>query len=715
MITTEQTRSVSATASFKTEDFGIDSEDLQHIIALLRDNIYSDKEKSVLREVCANALDSHTECGKENVPIRVTVPTRFESKLKIRDFGNGLSYEDMKNIYIKYGKSTKRNSNTQVGCFGLGCKIPWAITDSFIVNSFQNGIKSVYTCVLDETNVGRLIVVGNFPSDEPTGLEVVINVPSDSIKMFREKALELFKYWTIKPELVGFEEAELEKFNLPENVLLSGTGWKMVKDNSNDRYSHRISESVAVMGNIAYPIKFENVKGYSEYIEANGGYYLNGFFTGNRFVFDFAIGDVKMSPSRESLEYVDKTNTAIIERLKMVVAEIASIIQAKIDVAGNIWEAKVIFNALVEAGANSMNCLAQSMKLVYNGVPLANSKFTTYSKSYDYSHIVKVYEKKAYNTRFTVRDCSELQARTNTLIIEIDQDKCVYISKACEYLKEKNGQSKFYVLKFVDAAQRTKVMSDVGLEDAFIVKYSTISDAVKATIIRSGPVAGGVVAPKVKNVTAFRDLRVIESSVSWRYNVSDLPSKSVDMSVGGVYIETKNNKIVNCTKDLQTLSDRVEMIRATHPTFELCVIGQNYMGTAVMKLGTWVKFDDYLNEYLTNEVKKNADFRMTVAYIKSGVKEKLDLDSDFVKLVSGSTKDADLKKFLGMDKSANFTRLIAAVGANYTADSNDVKIVTDLYDVITKKFPMIHVCNDAMKAYTTTQSTKDAIVEYLTK
>jgi hypothetical protein len=101
--------------------FGISEKDSVHIVNILRDKLYSNKILAVVREYSTNAQDAHAEAGKKDVPIRVTLPGPLDPTFRVRDFGPGLSEEDIRTVYALYGASTKRNSNEVVGQLGLGC------------------------------------------------------------------------------------------------------------------------------------------------------------------------------------------------------------------------------------------------------------------------------------------------------------------------------------------------------------------------------------------------------------------------------------------------------------------------------------------------------------------------------------------------------------------------------------------------------------------
>ena len=123
MIATNKTHTLVRSHDFEESEFGIDQEDISFVIDLLRNQIYSNKPLAVIREYATNAVDAHAELGKGDEPIQVTLPTQFEPTFKVRDFGTGLSDEEIKNLYTRYCKSTKRNSNAFTGQLGIGCKL----------------------------------------------------------------------------------------------------------------------------------------------------------------------------------------------------------------------------------------------------------------------------------------------------------------------------------------------------------------------------------------------------------------------------------------------------------------------------------------------------------------------------------------------------------------------------------------------------------------
>ena len=102
--------------------FGISHGDQAHIMRILRDQLYSDKVLAVLREYSSNAWDANRMVGRGNIPIEVNLPTLMQPYLSIKDFGPGLSRDDVFNVYTQYGASTKHDSNIAVGMPGIGSK-----------------------------------------------------------------------------------------------------------------------------------------------------------------------------------------------------------------------------------------------------------------------------------------------------------------------------------------------------------------------------------------------------------------------------------------------------------------------------------------------------------------------------------------------------------------------------------------------------------------
>ena len=163
MIATQKTHTLVRSHDFEESEFGIDQEDISFVIDLLRNQIYSNKPLAVIREYTTNAIDAHVEVGKPDLPVKVTLPTKFEPTFKVRDYGTGLTDEEIRNLYTRYCKSTKRNSNAFTGQLGIGCKAGFAYGDNFGVISYNNGTKILTTLKLMNHLKARLFLWIHLP------------------------------------------------------------------------------------------------------------------------------------------------------------------------------------------------------------------------------------------------------------------------------------------------------------------------------------------------------------------------------------------------------------------------------------------------------------------------------------------------------------------------------------------------------------------------
>ena len=82
---------------FKTYETGI--QDINIMITLLT-QLYNDLTRIIVQEYVANARDAHREIHKDDVPIDITLPTKFSNELAIRDYGPGISPDRMANVFV---------------------------------------------------------------------------------------------------------------------------------------------------------------------------------------------------------------------------------------------------------------------------------------------------------------------------------------------------------------------------------------------------------------------------------------------------------------------------------------------------------------------------------------------------------------------------------------------------------------------------------------
>ena len=106
---------------------------------VLIDGLYSDKIRAVVREIWSNAFDAHAMAGNTDKPFDCHLPTIFAPHFAVRDYGVGMSHDQIMRLYTTVFESSKEDTNDQVGKLGLGSKSPFAYTDTFTVTSYKIG------------------------------------------------------------------------------------------------------------------------------------------------------------------------------------------------------------------------------------------------------------------------------------------------------------------------------------------------------------------------------------------------------------------------------------------------------------------------------------------------------------------------------------------------------------------------------------------------
>lgn len=296
--------------------------DFHHIMSVLTD-LYSDPQAAVIREYSTNALDAHIEVGQKR-PIEVSTPTALSQFLKVRDYGVGLSVDDIHRIYSQYGASTKRGTNEQQGMLGLGSKSALSYGAQFTITSIKDGIKIIVAVSRDENGAGHMNIVDTSGTDEADGVEVTIPAKRDNEML--KKATDLFSYWPKGTVLLnGTEPERVDGLWITDELLL-------VEDESNYYYGSRDqAKHKIVMGNVAYPLDLEKI-GFNDR-------YKPPIPHGSRLVAFLPIGSIHFTPNREALHYTKVTTDACKQAIKDYQAGVLAAVQREVDACADHAEA----------------------------------------------------------------------------------------------------------------------------------------------------------------------------------------------------------------------------------------------------------------------------------------------------------------------------------------------------------------------------------------
>ena len=299
--------------------------------SILSSGLYANKIRAIVRELSCNAVDSHVAAGKTDTPFDVHLPNDLEPWFSIRDYGTGLSHEQVTQIYTTYFESTKTTSNEYIGALGLGSKSPFAYTDNFTVTAIQNNKKGIYSAFINGQGVPSIAQMMTEDTDEPNGVEVKFSVNDRyDYSKFRDEARQVYTYFKLRPVVTGYKEFAFADVEYETENIIPGV----------HSYKHN-HNSKAIMGNIAYPIEIPNadkVLGELQTLLRQG------------LEMHFAIGEVDFQASREGLSYIPQTIEAIKAKLVAVNSALTVVLAKEADAIDNLWERALFLKKKRESG-----------------------------------------------------------------------------------------------------------------------------------------------------------------------------------------------------------------------------------------------------------------------------------------------------------------------------------------------------------------------------
>lgn len=313
---------------------------------ILSDGLYSDKILAIVRELSCNAWDAHVAAGKKDVPFEIHLPNDIEPWFSVKDFGTGLSHEEVQTLYTTYFDSTKDTSNDYIGTLGLGSKSPFSYVDQFIVKSRHNGIERTYSAFISENDVPRCPQMGDDKvTTEPNGLEIIIAVKRDDFERFADKVRKVLFRFNPQPIVKGYPNFTFPK----QNVWVSGANWTLHKD----RYHNGAH---AIQGNVAYPIDIYAMQNGDEGVphkQNNRGLSdEQAYLLRLPLDIEFNIGDLEVAASREKLSYDDRTIANINKRLNEILEDMPKKFEREFSNLPTLWEANKKWAEMFSSNSN---------------------------------------------------------------------------------------------------------------------------------------------------------------------------------------------------------------------------------------------------------------------------------------------------------------------------------------------------------------------------
>ena len=283
---------------------------------ILSSGLYANKIKAIIRELSCNAVDSHVAAGNDQ-PFEVHLPSTLEPWFSIRDFGTGLNHEQVTNIYTTYFESTKTDSNAFIGALGLGSKSPFSYTDNFTVTTIKDGRKGIYSAFINAEGVPSIALMGEEQVTEPNGVEVKFSVNDRfDFRKFTDEAENVYRWFKMQPKITGVVGIDIRTPTYDSENIIPG-----VHANGNMR-------SMAVMGNIAYPIEVPNAE---TNLEGLTGLLSCGL------IMEFGIGELDFQASREGLSYIPQTIDSIRNKLLQLNSSLTGVLTKEADAIQCLW------------------------------------------------------------------------------------------------------------------------------------------------------------------------------------------------------------------------------------------------------------------------------------------------------------------------------------------------------------------------------------------
>jgi len=475
--------------------------------ALLSGGLYSDEQRAILRELGTNAYDSHVEAGNEETPFEVHLPNSLEPNFKIRDFGTGMSKKTLETVFPTYFKSTKRNTNDQTGCFGLGCKTPFCYTDSYQVISYHNGTKLVYNFYKNVEGKPVFSLMLEKETDEPNGLEIIFPA-SSKFWAFEDRAKNVFKYFKTKPIITGVFNFELPGID----YWLQTDAYGIHKESS---------ASHVVMGNVAYPFTTNEIHGLELHKDGEKEQVL--LSESEKKLIQHGVdlyvplGSVDFPTSRESLKWTPKTVKTVRTALAKVIVDISKQAEKDLEDAENYLEAcqkKYNFEHSIIGKISDLNKLL----ITWNG-----RKVSTKITFEDFLHkpTVTIYSKKGRRRRDAVKDTINkgtldyipVHGRHPIFIDDVGRGTHTIIYN---YMREESVETVFVIKDATDY-----VLETTGL-DTVVKKVSDLPKTERK--------------PRNKrNYTKLMKFNPDKGDSFWE-------NTEVDLNEGGIYVLIRRNK-----------------------------------------------------------------------------------------------------------------------------------------------------------------------------
>ena len=630
IITQEKNKQVVQSHDFDSVNCTIDAEDMRYVASLLRNN-YSNPTLAVVREISANALDANLEANASR-KVEVTIPSQLNPHFVVRDFGGGLSQDDVFGLYSKYGKSTKRESNNYIGAFGIGKFAPLSYGNNFTLVSYHGGKKISYNIFVNEDDDTKIVRLHEEPSDEPTGLSVEVAVADDDVDTFREVCKNFFRFFSDEdmPKFVGVGEDE--KFFDDFEVVMEGKdgSWRILEDKQ-DYWAKNHHNSHAIMGRVHYPldpsaINFDAIAVDGDEESQRNARDLRDLASQDNLYIRFDIGQLKLHHSRESLEYSKTTQLEILTTLQKVREDVEAIAKEKLGDAEDLWDAKMKYAQVVNALPHGLqNIFSNSFE--WNGIKIDSPRMERNYKYQDEVIITEYTKQNDYDATdgYKVRSCksTNIYPQKNTALY-IQDNKTYHGNnlRARTLFNENEDLEQVVAVYWNCEAGETHVYEDMGFNHINKERIGRFADVEKAKLQSRGKAVSGESrsdVPLFELDTGGKHRYKSRNALYWlncTENIDEL--EETDNTL--IYVPIANYKLVNekgtGQEEVLTLEAFLRDVKGVTNVMKAngaededlpVVYGIRRKDCKKLTKGRWISWEDYKKDFAKSYLINNLD------------------------------------------------------------------------------------------------------------
>ena len=682
---------------------------------ILSSQIYSDVKLAIVRELSTNAWDAHVEAGTTAIPFRVHLPNAMEPHFSIRDFGTGLSRDDLESLYTTYFESNKTHSNDFTGCLGIGSKSPFSYTDNFTVISYFEGVKYTYSAFRGEEGFPQIALLGQTKTEEENGLEIIIAVKKDDMNDFLDRARKVYTFFSKEPIITGVTDFES---NLRE-VGLKGKGWRAFK---NPRDYYHQPNTHAVMGNVGYPLRAD--------------YSYNFTSTQTKLIraglhIDFSIGELEIAASREELQYTPETIDTLKKKLDEVSIDIVKVISKEFESCSSLWDARLKHRKFFQSRNSPMthiNSLIDRNQIKWRGFPCNASFYFKSEASIDLF-------RPENTSRGTIcrrnENVSCIDAGENVIFV-IDDLTRGSISRSANFLRQPENKDKvIYLLKRPSKENDSKKSSQKTLsrEERNFFSEIGLNRPLKSEFVRLASSFPKTESKRITHSSAKSDKIVVDyfmpgQHVKYQHPENNWREETIDPKTdAGIYVNIRRWRLIDhkdqpshhqrCPSDINKICDLIKDLDSSIQIPKVYGLKVGYSPKIVKTSKKWKHLNDYAEEIIKKQIKLHN--------LSEEIKNFQELRSlkgrQFWEKISKKCNSASFSKISDRIVAPDVESKIVKIQEL----NNLIKVKLDLHfqeddlskmqNKLYKKYPMLKYAQDSY--YSMTEQAIDACVDYI--